>query len=91
MKRKDKVEIAKNFALVTQIGVTIVVTILITMLVGKTLDDWLGTRILFTLIFLILGIASCFMTIMRLGTKEKNKRLEDWGEEEDNDSNHSGQ
>ncbi len=91
MKRKDKVEIAKNFALVTQIGITIVVTILITMLVGKTLDDWLGTRILFTLIFLILGIASCFKTIMRLGTKEKNKRLEDWGEEEEDDSNHSGQ
>lgn len=91
MKRKDKVEIAKNFALVTQVGVTIVVTILITLLIGKTLDDWLGTRILFTIIFLILGIASCFKMIMRLGTKEKNKRLEDWGEEDDDDSNHSGQ
>lgn len=91
MKRKDKVAIAKNFALVTQIGVTIVVTIILTLLVGKKLDDWLGTKILFTIVFLILGIASCFMTIMRLGTKEKNKRLEDWGEEDEDDSNHSGQ
>lgn len=91
MKRKDKVEIAKNFALVTQIGISIVVTILIAMLIGKSLDDWLGTKILFTLVFIILGIASCFMTILRLGTKEKNKRLEDWGEEEEHDSNHSGQ
>lgn len=91
MKRKDKVAIAKNFALVTQIGVTIVVTIILTLLVGKKLDDWLGTKILFTIVFLILGIASGFMTIMRLGTKEKNKRLEDWGEEDEDDSNHSGQ
>jgi F0F1-type ATP synthase assembly protein I len=90
MKRKEKVSIMKNIALITQIGVTIISTILVALFIGKKLDEWLGTGVIFTLIFLLLGIATSFMTILRLGLKEENKPIEDWGEEdedEDDDPN----
>lgn len=85
MKRKEKVSIMKNVALITQIGVTIISTILIALLIGKKLDEWLGTGVIFTLIFILLGISSSFMTILRLGAKEKNRPIEDWGEEDEDE------
>ncbi len=88
MKRKEKVSIMKNVALITQVGITIISTILIALLLGKKLDEWLGTGVLFTLVLLVLGIASSFMTILRLGLREKNKPIEDWGEEDEDEDDH---
>ncbi|BES66635.1 hypothetical protein SANA_30740 [Gottschalkiaceae bacterium SANA] len=85
MKRKEKVSIMKNVALITQIGITIISTILLALFVGKKLDEWLGTGLVFTLIFLLLGVATSFMTILRLGLKEENKPIKNWGEEDEDE------
>lgn len=90
MKRKEKVSIMKNVALITQIGVTIISTILIALLIGKKLDEWLGTGVIFTFIFILLGISSSFMTILRLGAKEKNRPIKDWGEEDEDEEDDDG-
>jgi F0F1-type ATP synthase assembly protein I len=85
MKRKEKVSIMKGIALITQIGITIISTILIALFVGKKLDEWLGTGLIFTLIFLLLGVVTSFMTILRLGLKEENKPIQDWKEEDEDE------
>jgi F0F1-type ATP synthase assembly protein I len=85
MKRKEKVSIMKNVALITQIGITIISTILLALFVGKKLDQWLGTGLVFTLIFLLLGVATSFITILRLGLKQENKPIENWGEEDEDE------
>ena len=85
MKRKEKVSIMKSVALITQVGITIISTILIALFAGKKLDEWLGTGVVLTLLFLLLGIATSFMTILRLGLKEENKPIENWKEEDEDE------
>ena len=48
----------KYLSLITQIGMTIVVAVAIGTLIGLYLDKVLGTKIIFTLIFIFIGAAS---------------------------------
>jgi len=53
-------------ALLTEIGLVIVISILTGVTVGYYLDRFIGTRFVFTLAFLLVGIASGFVSAYRL-------------------------
>lgn len=47
-------------SLITQIGLTVIFSILISLLIGVWLDKLFGTKGIFLLVFLIIGIAGGF-------------------------------
>lgn len=61
-----KKDIVKNLALISQIGIIMVVNIGICLYIGKYLDDAIGTKYLFLLIFTVLGVMSAFLNIYKL-------------------------
>ena len=50
------VSVGRAFSLVYQIGFTIVFSLLLFLFIGKKLDEWLGTNILFTILGVIFGV-----------------------------------
>ncbi len=54
-----------NIALVSQVGLTMAGSILFCLAIGYFLDKWLGIRGLFSIIFIILGIAGGGYTVYR--------------------------
>lgn len=68
----------ENFALVTQLGLTMAGSILFCFFIGMYLDKWLGTKGLFLVIGIFLGIAGGGVTVYRqimdmLKDKRKDK------------------
>lgn len=53
-------------ALITQIGLTMVISILVGAVMGTYLDRFLGTTAVFTLLFIVLGAVSGFYSVYRL-------------------------
>ncbi|MBW2090635.1 MAG: AtpZ/AtpI family protein [Deltaproteobacteria bacterium] len=66
----------KEMTLVTQLGLTMVGSILLCFAVGYFLDKWLGTRGIFLIIFIILGVIgggwTVYRQIMQLDEESKN-------------------
>ncbi|QUH19098.1 AtpZ/AtpI family protein [Alkaliphilus sp. B6464] len=67
---KKKGSVFENLALISQIGISMVVSIMISLYIGKWLDDRLGTGPVFLFIFIIIGIASAFMNVFKLIERE---------------------
>jgi ATP synthase protein I len=66
---------AENAALVMQIGLTMVGSIIFCFFVGLYLDRWLGTRGIFLVLFIILGIVGGAVTVYRqIGDMLKDKQ-----------------
>jgi ATP synthase protein I len=66
---------AENAALVMQIGLTMVGSIMFCFFVGLYLDRWLGTRGIFLVLFIILGIVGGAVTVYRqIGDMLKDKQ-----------------
>jgi F0F1-type ATP synthase assembly protein I len=67
----------KYLGLVTQIGLTIFFAVLIGVLLGLYMDRVLGTRIIFTLLFIFVGAAagiwSSYQQITKLSPDELDK------------------
>ncbi|WP_123290536.1 AtpZ/AtpI family protein [Desulfosoma caldarium] len=61
-KKRDTLE---SLVLVTQVGLTMAGSILFCLLVGYYLDKWLGTRYIFLVIFIVLGIVGGAVTVYR--------------------------
>lgn len=59
----------QSFALVTQIGITMVVTIGGGILIGKFIDDKLGTNAVFLAIFTVLSVLAAFMNLYKITTQ----------------------
>ena len=59
-------EIFKSLALLTEIGLVLVICIGGGMLLGVYLDKILGTKALFTILLLLIGIASGFWSVYRM-------------------------
>jgi len=59
----------KAFALLTQMGIMIVVCIAIGLLAGFYLDRWLGTEPLFLILFILFGIAAAIKSIVDFSKK----------------------
>ena len=62
--KKDKAWL-ENIVLVTQLGLTMAGCILFCFAIGYYLDKWLGTKGLFIVVFLLLGIAGGGYTAYR--------------------------
>ena len=66
---------AENAALVMQIGLTMVGSIMFCFFVGLYLDRWLGTRGIFLILFIVFGIAGGAVTVYRqIGDMLKDKQ-----------------
>ncbi len=55
----------EHLALVSQVGLTMAGSIILFLLAGFLLDRWLGTRGLFTVVFILLGIVGGGYTVYR--------------------------
>ena len=67
----------KNIVLITQVGISIISPILLGLWIGSKLNDWLGTKYIFSIIMLILGIAAGFLQAYKLiikATKDKKTK-----------------
>jgi F0F1-type ATP synthase assembly protein I len=53
---KESVSLGRALTLVYQIGFTIVFSILFFLFIGKKLDEWLGTSVLFTVVGVVFGV-----------------------------------
>jgi len=62
---KKNQEWTRHLAFVTQVGLTMVGSILLCFAIGYFLDKWLHTKVIFTVIFIILGIAGGAVTVYR--------------------------
>jgi ATP synthase protein I len=67
---------AKHLALVTQLGLTMAGSILLCFAIGYFLDKWLHTKVLFVIMFVVLGIAGGAVTVYRqiMDTMEQNNK-----------------
>lgn len=74
MDKENKSNILKNLALVSQIGISMAVSIIGGILLGNYLDKELGTGFIFFIIFLLIGIASAFLIIFKISTQDVKKR-----------------
>ena len=55
----------ENLVLVSQLGLTMAGSILFCFVIGLYLDRWLGTRGLFSIIFILLGVFGGGVTVYR--------------------------
>ena len=62
---KEYKETANLLVMVTQLGLTMAGSILLGFAVGYYLDKWLGTRGLFLVVFIILGVLGGGWTVFR--------------------------
>lgn len=71
----------KNLVLITQLAITMSVPIILGLLIGNYIDKWVGTKWIFSIILLIMGVASGFINsyrlIMSLNSTEKGKEERD--------------
>ena len=66
LKPGERNEIMVALALFTHIGMTMVVCILGCILLGVFLDNLLGTGRVFTIVFILLGVASAFWSVYKI-------------------------
>ncbi|BCS55531.1 AtpZ/AtpI family protein [Geobacter sp. SVR] len=67
---RDKKDIFRSLALVSSMGISVVLAIGIGVWFGLTLDRWLGTKPWFFYIFLFIGIAAGFKNIYVIAGRE---------------------
>jgi len=63
-----------NLALLTQVGISMIVPIFGGVYLGHWLDEKVGTKLIFLLIGVILGVGAAFTNLYKLATKGINKR-----------------
>ena len=63
----------ENLALITYLGVAMIVPIALTLFAGKWLDEKLGTGPLFLFIFVLVGTLAAFRNVYKIGTRDLPK------------------
>jgi predicted F0F1-ATPase subunit len=71
---KNNKNMLQNLSLITQVGLSIVTPIIIGVYLGGFIDKKVGTDMIFTLIFIILGAGAGFLNLFKLADKNKNNR-----------------
>ena len=74
---EDKRELFKSLGFLSSVGITLVVSTFIGLGMGWWLDQKLGTKPWFTLIFLVLGIVSGFRSMYILTAREVKRQQEE--------------
>lgn len=64
----------ENLALITYLGVAMIVPIGLTLFAGRWLDEKLGTGPLFLFIFVVIGVLTAFRNLYMIGTRDLPKR-----------------
>lgn len=72
LKKSDKKDIQTAFTLISQIGINIAVTIFISLMIGKFLDEKLGTSPWLLITFIVLGVIASFRNLYVLAMKNFN-------------------
>lgn len=70
---EEKKGLLKTLAVVSSMGISIVLAIAIGVFIGLKLDEWLGTHPWFFFIFLFFGIAAGFRNIYIIASREIRK------------------
>jgi len=78
---RDKKDLLSSLAMVSSMGISVVLAIGIGVWFGLTLDSWLGTKPWFFYIFLFIGIAAGFKNIYVIAGREIHR---------DDDKDHRG-
>lgn len=75
MKNKNYGDALKNLALITQVGLSMITPILLGVYIGQFMDKKVGTKGVFSIIFIILGAGGGFINLFKLtgGLKDKRK------------------
>jgi len=71
---KDKKKLLKSLGVLSSIGISVVLAILIGVLIGLKLDEWFGTGHLFFFIFLFIGIIAGFRNVFVIVRRETIRR-----------------
>jgi len=71
---KNKFKIMEGLALITQIGIIMIVPIIIGLFLGKFLDNLIGTNNIFLFIFIIIGVGAAFLNLYKVGLRDQDKR-----------------
>ena len=84
MKKKNKLGMYKNLALISQVGLNILTPTFLGLYFGSWLDKKFGKNMLFTMVFLIVGVLSGFMNIFKLAGRKKPSDEEKSNKEDEN-------
>lgn len=71
---KDNFGVLQALALLSQIGITIIVPVIAGVYLGNKIDVFLGTKAIFLVVFIILGVLVGFRSAYRLLMKGKNRK-----------------
>lgn len=74
MNNKKYIDALKNLALITQVGLSVITPIILGVYMGQFIDKKLGTKGVFSIIFILLGAGGGFMNIFKLAGGPRNKR-----------------
>ena len=70
---ESKKELLRTMGLVSSMGISVVVAIVIGVAIGLQLDKWIGTKHLFFYIFLFFGIIAGFRNVYLIAGREIKK------------------
>ncbi len=67
-----------NLALISQVGVMMVVPIAFGVILGNFIDNKVGTAPLFLIIMIVFGVGTAFRNLMHLGSQQTKKYRNDY-------------
>ncbi len=70
----SKFKMYENLVFLTQIGISMVVPILGGLLIGKFIDEKVGTTSIFMLSFIVLGVVVAFMNVYKMVMRDYRKK-----------------
>jgi F0F1-type ATP synthase assembly protein I len=71
---KDKIKIMQGIALITQIGISMIVPIILGIFIGRFLDNLIDTNNIFLFVFIIIGVGAAFLNLFKVGLRDQDKR-----------------
>jgi F0F1-type ATP synthase assembly protein I len=71
---KDKIKIMQGIALITQIGISMIVPIILGIFIGGFLDNLIDTNNIFLFVFIIIGVGAAFLNLFKVGLRDQDKR-----------------
>ncbi|AOY75576.1 AtpZ/AtpI family protein [Clostridium formicaceticum] len=74
--QKGKGNLLENLALISQIGISMIIPIIGGLYIGRWLDTKVGTQPIFLFVFIVMGVGAAFVNLFKITTKDvqKNKR-----------------
>lgn len=84
MKNNKKKGMYRNLALITQVGLNVIIPILLGVYIGRWLDEKFNKTMFFTMVLLIIGTLSGFMNLFKLVDRKDVKKNGKKDDEYDN-------